>query len=355
MNAPTSTRPDPVRLANRVKLVDALLGTVDGISNSPLHETVARSLEHLWRHGGRADAFTNGLSPDRIYLRPRFLLAPIGDPVGPVMPRLIQSKGVQLRMELLLLFDAQCRYAAGERARNVRRIASDPEGAHATWRQLVLSASAPTRGTGRGTADLRARQISEALTALEKQHLVSIPREKGGVRRQFVGLGVNSEASTAQEVTPYIVPTEGVPIPRHFFTNLWIFALTDIEIATYLTLLFLRDRFPGQHAARGVYLRVEDRANRFGIKPATWRGTNMLRRFGLVDVVPDQSRSTTGKIGDFAARWAKREVMPVHFTINDDVVTRRALEVIHQTLTAPTKADLVRLCRRQADDLTDIV
>jgi hypothetical protein len=41
---------------------------------------------------------------------------PPDDAAGPVLPRLVNGKGLQLRLHLLLLFDAQCRYAPARRS-----------------------------------------------------------------------------------------------------------------------------------------------------------------------------------------------------------------------------------------------
>ena len=87
------------------------------------------------------------------------------------------------------------------------------------------------------------------------------PSPAGG-RRRIYSFGpdgkttwqLQTEESNPDEHPDYLVPnpTPGTfRIPREFFTNLWIFALTDTEIAAYLTLTFLRWRFPAQHYARG--------------------------------------------------------------------------------------------------------
>jgi hypothetical protein len=144
-------------------------------------------------------------------------------------------------------------------------------------------------------------------------------------------------------------PTRGmIQIPREFFTNLWVFALTDTEIAAFLTLSFLRCHFPGQHAAQGVYLRADHRHVNFRLTRATWRATDLLHRFRLVDRAPSTGRNfRTGNVGDFQRRWANREVTPSLFTLNDAALRRPALEVIHQVLTAPTDEDQMRRERGQ--------
>ncbi|MGH3610282.1 MAG: hypothetical protein ACRDRD_19675, partial [Pseudonocardiaceae bacterium] len=72
--------------------------------------------------------------------------------------------------------------------------------------------------------------------------------------------------------------------------------------------------------------------------------TSLLHRFWLIDRMPDDARDySTGNInGDFKKRWAKREVKPVRFKINDQALQRPALETIYQILTEPTNEDRLR-------------
>lgn len=89
-----------------------------------------------------------------------------------------------------------------------------------------------------------------------------------------------SEASTAEEPAPYVIPSPQASfrISRHFFTNLWVFALTDVELAAYLTLSFLRSQFPSKHDQQGVYLRADHRRDYFGLTRTTWLATEPLHR-----------------------------------------------------------------------------
>jgi hypothetical protein len=196
-------------------------------------------------------------------VRQPFIVGPPDAQPGPALSRLVRSKGLQLRLELLMLFDAQCRHEPGAAVRNVRRIAPHADERYTSWRELVLAANTATVGTGRGPGNLRARQITEALQALQAHHLVEIPMMKGGTRRRYDDLRLLAESSTAEASPRYIVPEMGVAIPRQFFTNLWVFALTDTELATYLTLAFLRQRFPMRHAEPNWFERNSSAMPRF--------------------------------------------------------------------------------------------
>jgi hypothetical protein len=109
------------------------------------------------------------------------------------------------------------------------------------------------RDTGRSGADLRIRQIRKALAELQREHLVRLGQQSNG-RRDFTQVQLLSEASTADNQLPYTVPPHerGLFLSRHFFTNMWIFALSNTEIATYLLLSFLRRRYMNSHAGRRV-------------------------------------------------------------------------------------------------------
>lgn len=340
------TAADEPPLAARIAQVKALISASDSHQARPLAEAVGDKLQNLWENGGRKGDTKPGLRPERIYLRPLFMQAGPTDDRGPVLPRLIKSRGLQLRLELLLLFDAQCRHKPGHAVHNVRDITPGCDDTYASWRQLVLASTVSTKGRGRPEKDLRALQITEALRALEEHHLVSIPRKPGSSRRQYDNFHLLSEASRPDEDPEYIVPEpeNGVALSRHFFTNLWVFALTDTELATFLVLSWLRSKFPAKHATDGVFLTNDDRKKIFWITPTTWRSTVPLHRFRLIDKMPDERRDyRTGNVnGDFKKMWKNRDVPPTRFMVNDQALERPALQTIRQVLTAPTEDDGLR-------------
>lgn len=346
MTAPAVTAGDRARIG----FVDALRQARDSDQTRPLADIVGANLRHLWEHGGRLDSTGSGRQPDWIHIRTGFVVRPANDGPEPALARLVKSKGLQLRLLMLMLFDAQCRHGPGDTVRNVRRVAPHANEAYPSWRQLVLSETMRTAGTGRGHGDLRARQITEAMQALEKQHLLWLPRQPGGTRRRYdpkdgVSWHLLSEASTAEEHPRYVLPTAETSfwISPSFFTNLWVFALTDVELAAYLALAFLRSNYPGRHAVGGVFLKAEDRERQFRLTRTAWRATELLHRFRLVDRARDPRRNfRTGNVGARDTRWANRQVMPALFTINDEALQQPALDTVHQVLTAPTAQDVLR-------------
>lgn len=350
------TSADDPPLAARIAQVKALIKASDSHQARPLADAVRDNLQNLWENGGRKGNTKPGLRPERIYFRPLFMHASPTDDQGPVLPRLIKSRGLQLRLELLLLFDAQCRHKLGHAVHKVRKITPRCDDEYASWRQLVLTSTVSTKGKGRPEKALQALQITEALRALEKQHLVSIPRKPGSSRRQYNKFHLLSEASRPDEDPEYIVPEpeNGVSLSWHFFTNLWVFALTDTELATFLLLSWLRSEFPAKHATDGVFLTNDYRKKIFWITRTAWRSTAQLHRFRLIDKMPDERRDyRTGNVnGDFKKMWKKHDVPPVRFMVNDQALELRALQTIRQVLTAPTEDDGLRRDGREGVSVT---
>jgi hypothetical protein len=240
----------------------------------------------------------------------------------------LRNQGLALRLELLLLFDAQCRYAPGSTVRNIARGADDT---YASWRELVLTDVHGSKRWGKGgrtprsMADLRLRQVTDALLVLEGQHLVAIPRQERSGNRRYRDFSLLSEVGSS-ETPDYVVPSRGIDIPPEFFTKLWVWVLSDAEIATYLMLRTMRNKWPGKHAAAGVFVTSGWRESMFRLQRATWRSADMLYRLGLIDKLPSVGRNfRTGRVGDPAqlADGAKKRV--VRYRLNDEALKANAL------------------------------
>jgi hypothetical protein len=73
-----------------------------------------------------------------------------------------------------------------------------------------------------------------------------------------------------------------------------------------------------------VYLLDRHRNDNFRLKRATWRATDFLHRFRLIDRVPSPGRNfSTGKVGNFEHQWANRQVMPSLFALNTETLRRQ--------------------------------
>ncbi|GAA0919752.1 hypothetical protein [Virgisporangium aurantiacum] len=238
-----------------------LLRAQDRSNDDPLWVQVQANLERIWRNGSRARD---------ILIRESFSQVPWADPAPPpsvpLASALLHSKGLQLRLALLLIFIQQAEAKAGRNERTIN-----------DWCDLILSASTPTRGWVSGsirtTRSLRTRQITEALRELDERGFVRIPRNNKNGRRQYDNFRVR-----------YAEPTEGemvLRLPSGFFRNLWVFALTDAEIATYLMLLSQHQRFTNERR-HTFFVMAEDRESRFHLRRSTWRSIGTLTRFGLI-------------------------------------------------------------------------
>jgi hypothetical protein len=335
--APPPGRPRAAR-PSRASINKRLLSACDGPEGSTLlHEEVQQNLERLWQYGGNRDGKTPGQRPEWILIRPPFLMQQPS--TGPVLPRLVPTRGLPLRLQLFMLFDAQCRYGPEDRVRIDRTFEAVEEKAAPikSWQKVVLS---DTSSDYREAAALRGRQIKDALRVLYKQHLVDIgPDKRRPTRRNLDRITLFSEVGNPANRLRYTVPTAGVYIPRQFFTSLWVFALTNTEIATFLALSARRAYFPHAHNDSGIFV-VQKHRRQFGLKDNTWRSARDLHHYGLVDRSNDPHRDTlNGKITNYGEHWKKREVMPTHFTMIDDALAHPAVLTIDRVLNHPTPDD----------------
>ena len=346
----TASTESPAEAADtRVRRLQRLREALDGEDRRKrLADGVAERLEHLWSTGGRDGATTIGQRPTHIKIREPFVYAPGTHPRGPVVPMLLRTQGLQLRLQLLLLFDAQCRYSQDNVVRNPRSIVRRAKDDYAGWRELVLCDVQPSEARGGQKAPasvkaaLRRRQIVEALSTLEEQHLVTIEHHAKGNRR-YDAFQLLSEVGSSEH-PDYTVPAAGaVMLPREFFTNLWVWVLSDTEIATYLMLQFIRARRPRKHEQFGVFITSHWRETLFRLHRSTWRSADMLHRLRLVDKQPSTGRTfRTGKLGDPKKLAAGARKPVVRYKLNDEALLADALSTAWRVLAEPTQQDIQR-------------
>jgi hypothetical protein len=225
---------------------------------------VDEALQQVWEQPG-------GPRPDPILLRPRFLLSRrtgSGRRAAP-MSRLLTSRGIALRFYLLAIFEAQCRRPGPVNPWTNTR----PLSGHMGWGDLIAIDAAYSRPVktyqraskqNRDLDSSRDRQIKGALRTLEEledQALMVIPRKPNGRHRDYGGFQLMNESGRGGVPTPnyYTAPHAGrgvIDIPRDFFLHGWIQVLYPSEIATWLTLRFLRSLFPGKHDESGTATRT---------------------------------------------------------------------------------------------------
>jgi hypothetical protein len=311
----------------RIKFAGNLVTVRQGAKGRPLHEVVTEHLADLWETGTRAE---------HVLLRVPFIARPKTQYAPPPLAALIHSRGLQLRLILLAYFEAHCRYEAGQPYKPMRfvpcrRRENEPPG----WADLVLTYSLGSAHMS--VADLRARQIREAIAALHEKDLVAITKSGRSSRGKYDSWRPLSEASTPDDHIEYEVPTKGIRVDRRFFTNLWIFTLTDAEIAVYLTLCALRRAYPARHETDGVFLTSGERTVAASLTRKTWRSTDALRKLRLIQQQPIPGRDyATGKVDPGAAEG---RLLPVRFKIVDETLASPAPELVLQRLSRPTQED----------------
>jgi hypothetical protein len=251
-------------------------------------ERVNTAVRQVWEQPG-------GPRPSRIRLRRDFLLAAEAGGRAAPMPRLIASRGVALRFYLLAVFDAQCRPPSGQPWRNTRSVTGQMG-----WEDLIaidVAYSRPASGyqlptrQNRTLSSSRIRQVKAALQKLEQlgdQALVEIPRKANGTDRNYDGFLLMKESGRGGLPTPsyYTAPAPGpgvIDIPSQFFLHGWVQVLYPSEIATWLTLRYLRSRYPRSHNESGVFLYGQPRETVFHLLRDTYEdGCRSLLEYGLI-------------------------------------------------------------------------
>jgi hypothetical protein len=328
--------------ARRLSALGTLEQALDGRDARPLHEVVADNLRAVWKNGGKKRDDKPGLQPPAFRIRDGFVATEAEDAHGPALPRLIQSKGLQLRLYLLMLFEAQCRHEAGERVRNVRTV-STGTGPYRSWGELVLSAPDHKKKPPQPVAwqivrRRRERQIKEAMQALETTpRLLDIAMTTTGrSRRNFDKPTLLAEDSNPDAQARYTLAEEHCfSVPREFVTNLWIFTLSDTEIACYLALRWAQQQAPPADRA-DFWVVSAERETKLRLTRTTWDSIEHLQAYGLIRRTDSPSRDPiTGTIESFRDRWQAGEVAPARYAFTLDGVQRPALDVVRQALLNP--------------------
>ena len=321
----------------RLHALNALEHAVGGRDAQPLHEVVTENLRLLWRNGGKKGDDKPGLQPPSIWIRNAFVRTAAEDVHRPALARLIQSKGLQLRLYLLMLFDAQCRQESTRRVRNVRTV-SPRNGLYKSWAELVLSApdhKDEQPASWQAGRQRRERQIKEAMLALETTHrLLDIGMTTTGrKRRDFDKPTLLTEDSNPDTQTRYTVAEEHrFSVPREFFTNLWIFALTDTELACYLA---LRWAAPTTHSDSFAVVSRTRKAH-LQLTRTTWDSVERLQAFGLIQRTDSAGRNpVTGTVENFSTKWQAGKVEPTLYDLIDEGVQFPALPTMRNALLNP--------------------
>ncbi|MEU0081982.1 hypothetical protein ABZY58_29120 [Micromonospora tulbaghiae] len=342
MSISTDSASATIARRRRLHALDALEQAVDGRDARPLHEVVTDNLREVWKNGGRKRDDKPGLQPESILIRDAFVATTAEDAHGPALPRLVQSKGLQLRLYLLMLFDAQCRHTADDvRVRNVRTV-SPSNGPYRSWGEIVLSAPDHQQKQQPIAWQIarrrRERQIKEAMLALETTpRLLNIDLTNNGrKRRNYDKPTLLAEDSTPDAQAHYGIPTvQCFRVPREFFTNLWVFALTDTEIACYLALRWAFEQAPMADRTN-FFIVSQERETRLRLTRTTWDSIERLQAYGLIRRNDFSGRDpVTGHIESFRDKWQAGEVASPRYAFYRDGVKRPALRAMRNALLNP--------------------
>lgn len=217
----------------------------------------------------------------------------------PPAGRLIAPRGVTGRLHLLLLFAAACQAAPGRQWHCSLPIEHGREQPFSLER-LVCAFARHRGGTGYVASPKanKLRQITEALKALNDQHLLDLPHRGEYQPFRDFSLLCDSGQSTDNAPITYRVPSAKEPcidIPTEFFSHGWVHLLTPSEIAAYLMWLDVNQH--PQHEE--PYVTGAERAGAYGLTREAFETHQALQAFGLVDVVPDLMRHDDGKYTDY--------------------------------------------------------
>jgi hypothetical protein len=289
-------------------------------------DELARSArERLW---SARPTTRSGEAADDVVLRSGLLLRN-GHPTSPLLD-VSTRRGAGVQVLLLALFAAQCGPPA-RAGRPTELPLHHPKDATSTsWRYLVALPTIDTRSqqtASRSPTQNRLAQLRTALTCLYERGRIDLAKPSG--RGRFEGFRLLDESTyRPKEIIHYRRPrsTESVVrVPAAFFLRGWVHVLNDGEIAAYLFLLGLQQRYPEVDPDQGLEVSAETWEHAFPTDRGHV-GYRMLHRFGLIRVFRQDVRRDDGTIdglqdGDFD--YLPNE--PLRFTVDVDMLENDAL------------------------------
>ena len=245
----------------------------------------------------------------------------------PPASRLIDSKGIALTVELVLLFRAT-KLAGRAGAKKVPLPTIDEiNDDFSLYRTVAVPA---IRGRGANYAysasDHRRRRLKAAVDRLTKAEYGLITREKETGHGRYRGLRLQREDRDPLDVErEWTLPTrtEGVvEVPDSFFTNGWVYVLTDRETVALLMLL--------EREALGTPQAITawDRVVHYGLGPDAYKQLARVEAFGLVEHDADE-RFTGEYVMDFKEQGRPK---PHEWTVLGSGFDQPALEVAQRVL-----------------------
>lgn len=236
----------------------------------------------------------------------------------PALATAVQPRGVTLKLEMTLLFLAQCATrVSAQIAYPVQSKTDDQLGLI----DFLSTGSQPRENTEfrRSRPGMRARQVANALNALAAPdlQLAEVGHRASGKVDTSASMWLNRETGpkTTGDVRRYGAPGRQeavISIPIEFFTRGWLQVMTDSEIANWL---MWRDQGEMRDAAvttaDDLFLEAQDRLDIYDLTRDAWDTHQMLTRLGLMTVT----------VGEVEARMTTRGTRfhrdPHHFGVDD--------------------------------------
>ncbi|MEV5468939.1 hypothetical protein AB0N37_25480 [Streptomyces griseoincarnatus] len=260
----------------------------------------------------------------------------------PLSAQMITPKGLSLKLYLVMLFAAQCEAAVGKEWPQPYPIEPDARTTD-SWEGLVATV-AKYAGPGVQASAVRTnklRQITQAMKTLEEMGLLkSATGVTGQVRRGVLLLCENGKSKdTGAASIPYTVPTDDedfLEIPVGFFTNGWIHALTNSEIAALLMWFDVMkfDGMPftpegGTPMTFGFVL-SDVRHGFYGLGRDAYETHKPLEAFEILDVHRPSKRYNSGKWRDF--KEDSSDLVCHRVVFRDNAFDREAGAVVQEVL-----------------------
>lgn len=293
-------------------------------------------------NGTLKEVWQEGKQPAALRLRRNFVIDKVDADRQPPASRLLNPRGIALRFYLLALFEAQCRLDPGAEWTGGRPF----RGRHG-WKDFVAidvgynsATGTYTRAPKHAQETKRIRQVKGALCTLEAlgdQALVAIPRKEGGQRdHRAFRLMRETGQGAALTADHYVVPAADevvIEVPIDFFHQGWVHVLYPSEIFTWLSLRFLRLRFPGEHQESGNYLYAKKRDYFHLLRDSYEDSCRTLMDFGLISRMPTAAEKTAPASGPFEGLFeqpgqpdGRDRYEPYRYQLVDDGLAADALE-----------------------------
>jgi hypothetical protein len=304
----------------------ARLRVLDALCSDPHEQAVRRALAKLSSRSDRVVRIRRGFvrSPKPGSGSDTKLPPPEQRPPA---SRLIDSKGVALTVELVLLFRAT-KLAGRPGAKKLLPPTIDDDADDFSLYRTVAVPALPGEGAryAYSPADHRRRRLKAAVDRLAKDQYRLLTRPKATGHGRYRDLRLQREDRDPEDADrEWTLPkkSEGTfEVPDSFFTNGWVHILTDREIVALLMLL--------EQGALADWRAIPawERVNRYGLGPDAYKQLARAEAFGLVEHEADD-RFTGEHVIDFERLGRPK---PHEWSVLPDGFERPAVEAVRKVL-----------------------